>query len=382
MRLLCTLENEQEAIQLSQYLNENEIANNLEIAVNRDWGSDSYGANISTIWVIEEDQFEKAEQLYQNFQAAPPPPPTLTTAIIEPIQNLSTQEEPKEQPITIYTQKRLITVYLLIFCALLYFIGELTSPKPPSFLPAWPLTALVSSPINSILMFDWPKTYELIADFANQYGMETLQQYQELPRAAKELLQDIQHTPYWQGLYDRMIEITASNNPSPLFNTPLFEKIQQGEVWRLFSPILLHADILHLLFNMLWLFVLGKQIEEKVGPTKYVLFILIAAGLSNTAQYLMTGPNFLGFSGVLCAMLTFIWIRQKRAPWEGYQLQRSTFLFILIFVFGMFTLQSLAFALELYTTHSMGVSIANTAHLSGLMIGLTLGNLPTFARQT
>lgn len=382
MRLLCTLENEQEAIQLSQYLNENHIANNLEMNISRDWGSDAYGTNISTIWVIEEDQFEKAEQLFQRFQANPPPRPSLTTAIIEPIQNLVTEEEAKEQAVHINTRKSLITVYLLIFCALLYFIGELTSPKLPSFLPSLPLTPLVTSPINSLLMFDWPQTYELISEFAQQYGIDSLQSYQELPLTAKELLQEIQQTPFWQGLYDRIIEITASVNPSPLFNAPLFEKIQQGEIWRLFSPIVLHADILHLLFNMLWLYVLGKQIEEKAGPFKYVLFILIAAGLSNTAQYLMTGPNFLGFSGVLCAMLTFIWIRQRKAPWEGYQLQRSTFLFILIFIFGMFALQSLAFGLEVYTKHSVGVSIANTAHIAGLIIGLILGNLPTFARQS
>ena len=44
-----------------------------------------------------------------------------------------------------------------------------------------------------------------------------------------------------------------------------------------FFPILLHADIFHLFFNMLWLIVLGKQIEQRLKTGRYVLFILLIA---------------------------------------------------------------------------------------------------------
>ena len=43
---------------------------------------------------------------------------------------------------------------------------------------------------------------------------------------------------------------------------PLFEKIRQGELWRLFTPCILHRDFLHILFNMIWVWILVKQIEE------------------------------------------------------------------------------------------------------------------------
>ena len=106
-----------------------------------------------------------------------------------------------------------------------------------------------------------------------------------------------------------------------------FEKIRQGEVWRLFTPCLLHFDFLHILFNMAWLWILGKQIEERIHWKKLGLLILIVGIVSNTAQYLVSGPSFLGFSGIVVGMAGFIWMRQRNAPWEGYPLSRIVFCF-------------------------------------------------------
>ncbi|MBS0654859.1 MAG: rhomboid family intramembrane serine protease, partial [Verrucomicrobia bacterium] len=146
-------------------------------------------------------------------------------------------------------------------------------------------------------------------------------------------------------------------------------------------PIFLHNDILHLFFNMIWLLVLGFQIEARMKPWKYILFIVIIAATSNTAQYLMTGPNFIGFSGVVCGMVTYIRARQKIAPWEGYQMSSTTFAFICFFI-GILAVLSLAtFLLDVFENVSFLIGIANTAHLVGASIGYILGRISFFSRQ-
>jgi len=62
---------------------------------------------------------------------------------------------------------------------------------------------------------------------------------------------------------------------SSFLKAPFLEKIRQGEVWRLFSPVLLHGTWLHILFNMAWLWLLGRQIEQRLGILKYLIFSVI-----------------------------------------------------------------------------------------------------------
>jgi GlpG protein len=160
----------------------------------------------------------------------------------------------------------------------------------------------------------------------------------------------------------------------------LFEKIRQGEFWRLFTPCLLHRDFLHILFNMVWVWILTKQIEERLRIWKICLMILIIGVISNTVQYFVSGPYFLGFSGVVVGMAGFIWMRQKIAPWEGYPLQRSTILFLLFFVVAMFALELITFSLQLFSVIQISPNIANTAHIIGGIVGILLGRMPFFSR--
>ena len=177
---------------------------------------------------------------------------------------------------------------------------------------------MVLSKAKKDLLYDYPKAYEIVDKLVKLYGIDKLEDPKALPQEGKDLMRKFTETPYWQGIYQVFLE-HYHNISAPV--APLFEKIRQGEIWRLFTPALLHSDILHILFNMLWLAVLGKQIEQRIGMGKYLLFILIAGVFSNTCQYLVGGVNFMGFSGIVCAMLTFICMRQKIAPWEGYPLK-------------------------------------------------------------
>ena len=73
-----------------------------------------------------------------------------------------------------------------------------------------------------------------------------------------------------------------------------------GQYWRLITPIFLHFGWLHIAFNGLWTWEVGALIEQRLGSLALLGIVLIAGVGSNTAQYLYSGPSlFGGMSGVV-----------------------------------------------------------------------------------
>ncbi len=72
-----------------------------------------------------------------------------------------------------------------------------------------------------------------------------------------------------------------------------------GEIWRLLTAMFLHADFMHLVFNMLALYILGRDIERFYGPKKY-LFIYFTSGLIGSAFSFLLIPHVsVGASGAI-----------------------------------------------------------------------------------
>ncbi len=153
----------------------------------------------------------------------------------------------------------------------------------------------------------------VLADVLRSLPLQNVTDEKSLPKDEQQKIDAAEALPYWRGIYDYFTQKKQEA-------TPMFEKIRQGEVWRLFTPCLLHRGFLHILFNMAWLWILGKQIEERAGKLRLLVLIIITAVVSDVTQYLISGPFFLGFSGVVVGMAGFIWMRQRVAPWEGYPL--------------------------------------------------------------
>lgn len=153
------------------------------------------------------------------------------------------------------------------------------------------------------------------------------------------------------------------SNPESAF----FEEIKHGQVWRLLTPIFLHLSILHILFNMMWFKDLGYILEYKLGR-KFLLFFMVTTGIfSNLAQYLVAGPSFGGMSGVLYAMLGFVWIYHKLEPKFEITLPNRDIGIML-------------FWLVLCLTGWLG-PIANTAHAGGLFAGMIIALLKSDGHQ-
>lgn len=389
MRLLHTFDDQKTATHFSSFLTKEGIDNQCEVVANTDWGSSDYGTLKCHIWVIDEDQLAIAQKWIEEYLQNPTNPLFQDTSKWHmPFQEVpaSPSESLKPPPQMIPPKKPpenknlgIITMYLLMICTLIFLYGEFTSPTiqyPVAQLPAIPL---YSPTINKGLYYDYPQAYEIIDKLVNAYGYQKLQNLSDLPREGKVLLQKFEQTPYWTGFYDKLVEHFTKPEKGWNFNAPLFEKIKQGEIWRLVTPCLLHLNVFHLFFNMIWLVVLGKMIEEKIGALRYLILILIVAVISNTAQYLMSGSNFIGISGVICGMLGFVWARQHVAAWEGYNLQPGVISFMFFFIFTMFAIQLVSFFLQAFYNINFMPSIANTAHLIGGLTGYLIGRLDAYA---
>lgn len=131
------------------------------------------------------------------------------------------------------------------------------------------------------------------------------------------------------------------------------------DVWRYFTHALMHFSVLHILFNLLWWWYLGGMVEKRLGSGKLVVITVISALLSGFAQYHFSGPWFGGLSGVVYALMGYTWLRGERDPHCGVFLPRGLILFSLVWLIVGW--------LDLF-----GMSIANGAHLAGLLVGLAM----------
>ena len=139
-----------------------------------------------------------------------------------------------------------------------------------------------------------------------------------------------------------------------------FSDVLSGQVWRLVTPIFVHFGLLHIFFNMMWLWDLGRAIEVPKGRLFLGSFVAVTGVASNVAQYVIAQtPNFGGMSGVVYALLGYIWMQGRFNRAFGLALHQST----VIMMIGWFVL---------CWTGLVG-PIANWAHTAGLAAGMAWG---------
>jgi membrane associated rhomboid family serine protease len=138
--------------------------------------------------------------------------------------------------------------------------------------------------------------------------------------------------------------------------------------WILITHMFLHADGLHLLFNMMFLFFFGPELERRIGGKKFlgVYFIsgLVAAlGYSFWTLFVLgTNGSAVGASGALFGIFACLAIL---AP---------DIIVYLYFIPMKITYALIFFALlDLLFIGSSGDLVARSAHLSGVVAGLVIG---------
>lgn len=66
--------------------------------------------------------------------------------------------------------------------------------------------------------------------------------------------------------------------------------VTEGQPWRLLTPIFLHFDILHLIFNCLWLVQLGPLLEQRYGRSRFLVGYLVCGVAGFAASVLYRWP--------------------------------------------------------------------------------------------
>ncbi|WP_373186516.1 rhomboid family intramembrane serine protease [Halopseudomonas sp.] len=142
-------------------------------------------------------------------------------------------------------------------------------------------------------------------------------------------------------------------------------EVDLGQWWRLITPIFLHFGLMHLAFNALWYWELGRRIELRSGSLWLLGLTLLFGLVSNSVQWLFTGhPFFGGLSGVLYGLLGYCWIYQMLAPNVHFDLPKGVVVLMLVWLVLCLS--------GLVTLLGFG-AIANAAHVSGLLIGCAAG---------
>lgn len=149
------------------------------------------------------------------------------------------------------------------------------------------------------------------------------------------------------GLSDTFINLFANYGPL----------VVEGEYYRLFTSMFIHANLLHILFNMYALYLLGSQAEGFFGKAKF-LIIYILSGLSGSLLSILLngGAVSVGASGAIFGILgALLYFGYNYRVYLGNTLIKDIVPVILI---------NLAFGF-------MVTGVDNFAHIGGLIGGIT-----------
>ncbi len=134
------------------------------------------------------------------------------------------------------------------------------------------------------------------------------------------------------------------------------ELIVAGQLWRLFTPMLLHGSVLHIAFNMYALYAFGRRLERFYGHGLFLTMYVLAGFCGNVLSFAFSDAPSLGASTAIFGLLGA----------EG------VFLFQNWKVFGpaaRVDLQNLLILLVINLVIGMGARFDNWGHLGGLIGG-------------
>ena len=138
----------------------------------------------------------------------------------------------------------------------------------------------------------------------------------------------------------------------------------------------MHGGLLHLGGNMLFLWIFGNNVEDSMGPVKFLLFYLLG-GLAAAAAQILIGPDSqvpnLGASGAVAGVLGGYLILFPRA-------RVITVIFIVFFftivelpavlILGFWFVQQVLFGYFDLNSTGAGGGVAYFAHIGGFAFGL------------
>lgn len=153
---------------------------------------------------------------------------------------------------------------------------------------------------------------------------------------------------------------------SPLFETAM---IRRGELWRLVTSMFPHAGLLHLAFNIYWLWIFGTIVEQAFGHLKTAALVALLALGSGSMEFAFAIGG-VGLSGVGYGLFGLLWVLSSRDDRFRDAMDPNTVrLFIIWFLFCVVTTVMNIF------------QAGNIAHAAGAVLGALVACAVVFPRQ-
>jgi membrane associated rhomboid family serine protease len=157
---------------------------------------------------------------------------------------------------------------------------------------------------------------------------------------------------------DTACEVGSSTSP------PVFPG--KGVLLAVLTSMFLHGSLLHLGGNMLFLWIFGNNVEDRLGPVLYLLFYL-AAGIVATAAHIAVQPDstvpVIGASGAIAGVMGAYFIWYPNAPIVAL-------IFIVISVVRAKWLLLFWVALQFLEPFNPNSGVAWVAHVGGFLFGI------------
>ena len=129
----------------------------------------------------------------------------------------------------------------------------------------------------------------------------------------------------------------------------------------------MHGSILHLLGNMLYLWIFGNNIEDRLGPSRFILFYLIS-GLSASLTHILFNPNsqvpMIGASGAIAGVLGAYFVLFPAA-------RVLTLVFVTVIPVPAAIILGIWFVGQILNV-GIGGGVAWFAHIGGFIVGAIL----------
>jgi len=148
-----------------------------------------------------------------------------------------------------------------------------------------------------------------------------------------------------------------------------------GDGYRLFTSLFLHGSLPHLLGNMLFLYIAGDNVEDRVGHLRYLLFYLAAGVVANVVHIAFAHQSSwvlptIGASGAIAGLMGayMVWFPRRRIQfWYLFFFMIGTFTVPAGIAFGLWFLQQLLYGRAEMAGGMTGV--AYWAHVGGFAFG-------------
>lgn len=147
--------------------------------------------------------------------------------------------------------------------------------------------------------------------------------------------------------YDLLIELGAKAN----------EAIRAGQLWRFFTPMLLHGSLLHIGFNMYALNAFGVGLERRYGHGRFLLLYILGGFAGAVFSFLFSPAYSIGASGAIFGLVGAegVFLYQNRELF-GSRVRGA--------------LNNVIFVVAINLVLGLQPGIDNWGHIGGLMGGL------------